>query len=144
MWVCFWTGLIASVFLGVAHEAWIGFLTCGLLIVFILLFSSLTVSVTDDYIEVAFGTGLIRKKINVDDVIECAQVRNRWWYGFGIKAIRKGWLFNVSGLDAVELTMRNGKVYRIGTDQPQILHEFIRDKLSQRMRFASNGKDPST
>ncbi len=40
-----------------------------------------------------------------------------------------GWLYNVSGTDAVELKMKNGKRYRIGTDVPGELAEAIRQAI---------------
>jgi plasmid stabilization system protein ParE len=40
-------------------------------------------------------------------------------YGWGIRLTPSGWMFNVSGLDAVELTLRSGKRFRIGTDDPR-------------------------
>jgi hypothetical protein len=48
-------------------------------------------------------------------------VRNRWWYGFGIRLIPHGSLWIVWGLDAVELNLVTGKVLRIGTDEPGAL-----------------------
>ena len=42
---------------------------------------------------------------------------------------RNGWLFNVSGLQAVEIFLRSGKKYRIGTDEPERLVEAIRANL---------------
>jgi hypothetical protein len=46
-------------------------------------------------------------------------VRNHWWNGFGIR-MRPGFrLYNVAGLDAVELRLKSGDVRRIGTDDPQ-------------------------
>jgi len=41
-----------------------------------------------------------------------------------------GWLYNVSGLDAVEVTTKSGKKYRIGTDVPAELEQAIRSVLS--------------
>jgi hypothetical protein len=35
------------------------------------------------------------------------------------------WIYNVSGFDAVEITMKNGKIYRIGTDEPLKLEQAI-------------------
>jgi hypothetical protein len=58
-------------------------------------------------------------------------VKNQWWWGWGIRLIPGGWLYNVSGLDAVELKMKNGRVYRIGTDEPRKLAEFIQAKLGR-------------
>jgi hypothetical protein len=35
------------------------------------------------------------------------------------------WIYNVSGFDAVEIKLKNGKVYRIGTDEPKKLEQTI-------------------
>ncbi len=87
----------------------------------LVLFHSLTVRVSRDQIALRFGIGLIRKRFAVADVENAAVVRNRWYYGWGIRLTPYGWLYNVSGLDAVEIELRNGRKYRIGTDQPAAL-----------------------
>jgi hypothetical protein len=46
-------------------------------------------------------------------------VRNHWWNGFGIRMTTGFRLYNVSGLDAVELRLRSNETRRIGTDDPQ-------------------------
>ncbi len=84
-------------------------------------FFALTVTVGHDEIRIAFGLGLIRKTISTPDVGEARRVRNHWYYGWGIRKYPGGWLFSVAGLDAVELVLRNGKVYRIGSDEPDRL-----------------------
>jgi hypothetical protein len=104
-----------------------------LVVAALVLFSTLTVKVNDEFIEVRFGAGVIRKKWRLDDVQSCQPVRNRWWYGWGIRWIGHGkWLFNVSGLDAVELSLKDGKIYRVGTDEPRRLCELIQGKLNKR------------
>ena len=47
-------------------------------------------------------------------------MKNHWYYGWGIRIWfwPYMWIYNVSGFDAVEITMRDGKMYRIGTDVP--------------------------
>ena len=72
-----------------------------------------------------FGPGLIHKTFAASDIREARIVRNRWFYGWGIRWTPHGWLFNVSGLDAVEVELRSGRQYRIGTDEPRQLHEAI-------------------
>lgn len=103
-----------------------------ILFVFFILFPSLTVIVDNDYIRIRFGLGPIKKIFKLEDVKSCAVVRNKWWYGWGIRWFPKGLLFNISGLDAVELLMNNGKIYRIGTDEPQKLDAIIQSKLIKR------------
>ena len=91
-----------------------------------LLFHSLNVQVTAEWIVLRFGIGLIRKHFAVSHIEDVQQVQNRWYYGWGIRYTPHGWLFNVAGLDAVEIRLRNGRKYRIGTDEPQELCAAIR------------------
>ena len=107
------------------------FVTTPILAVVMILFGSLTVTVDDAVITLCFGPGLIRKRIKLDTVAGCKPVKNQWWWGWGVQHIPGGWLYNVSGLDAIELKLNNGRVCRIGTDEPQELSEFIQAKLNQ-------------
>lgn len=91
------------------------------LLVALLLFHSLTVTVTNDQVTLSFGIGVIRKTIPCARIRSARIVRNPWYYGWGIHLIPNGWLYNVSGFDAVELTLDNGRIVRIGTDKPQEL-----------------------
>src|SRR6266478_3859818 len=105
-------------------------LPAGVVLLVLFLFGSLTVKVNDESVDIRFGPGLIGKRLRLADVQSCRPVRNSSWCGWGIRWIGRGqWLFNVSGLDAVELSMKNGKRYRIGTDEPQKLCEVIQSKL---------------
>ncbi|HUW58729.1 MAG TPA: hypothetical protein VMZ92_18980 [Planctomycetota bacterium] len=101
----------------------------GLLLVVLVLFGTLTVVVRTDEVEVRFGPGLIRKRWALREFVSVKRVRNRWWYGFGIRWIGTGWLYNVSGLDAVELVRRNGRAVRIGTDEPDALETALREAM---------------
>jgi len=104
--------------------------TAIILFITLLLFFSLTVIVNEEYVLVKFCTGIIRKKFLLKDIESCEVVKNRWWYGFGIRFIAgSGWMFNVSGLDAVELNLKNGKKFRIGTDEPKELARYICNRL---------------
>ena len=89
------------------------------------LFDSLTVRVSHDLVEISFGIGIIRKQFDVGNIRRASVVKNKWYYGWGIRLTPHGWLYNVSGLDAVEILMDNGKQYRIGTDQPNELEHAI-------------------
>jgi len=82
------------------------------------LFHSLTVEVDHREVRCAFGIGLIRRTIPVERIVEARAVRNSWWYGWGIRLTPHGWMFNISGLDAVELEFVDGRRFRIGTADP--------------------------
>jgi hypothetical protein len=93
----------------------------AILLLFMLLLWSLTVEVTSDHLHVRFGVGVIRKTIRIEDILDAQIVRNPWYYGWGIRLTPRGWLYNVSGFDAVELELQNNRRFRIGTDEPQQL-----------------------
>jgi hypothetical protein len=90
-------------------------------------FTTLTTSIDENYLQIKFGYGIFRKKFLLSEIVSTKQVKNHWYYGWGIRLWLwpKMWIFNVSGFDAVELVMKNGKVYRIGTDEPMELESAI-------------------
>ncbi len=90
----------------------------AILAVCLLLFSVLTIKVGSDDVSLRFGIGLIRKKFPVSGIDSLEIVRNPWYYGWGIRKTPDGWLYNVSGLIAIELRMKNGEKFRIGTNDP--------------------------
>jgi len=89
------------------------------------LFASLTVEVDATTVSAWFGPGLIRRTMPLRRVQRVTRVRNRWWYGWGLRLVPGGWLWNVSGLEAVELQLDNGRVWRLGTDDPEGLREAL-------------------
>ena len=93
------------------------------------LFYSLTVVIEEDRIEVRCGIGLIRKRFKLNEIESCQIVKDPWYYGWGIRLTPHGWLYRVSGFNAVEIKFRNGKRFRIGTDVPQKLEEAIRQTI---------------
>ena len=99
------------------------FALASLIIVLIALgiFTRLTVTVDDQMIKVQFGLRIIRKAFRLNEIEVYRVVKNPWYYGWGIRFTPRGWLFNVSGFSAIELQMKNGKTYRIGTDDPDNL-----------------------
>lgn len=80
--------------------------------------SSLTTRVTRETITVAFRWGWPRRVITRSQVERVEVVRNRWWYGWGIRWVPGGTMYNVWGLDAVHLGLIGTRDFRIGTDDP--------------------------
>jgi len=91
----------------------------AVLVVVGVLFSSLRTEVERGRLRVAFGPGWPSREEPLRNVAEVRRVRNPWVYGWGIRLTPHGWLWNVSGLDAVELTRRDGSRFRVGTDDPE-------------------------
>ena len=98
------------------------------LILFILAsFVTLQVIIDGEYLRIKFGFGIFQKKFSLNDIMSVKTVKNHWYYGWGIRIWLwpKMWIYNVSGFDAVEIKLKNGKTYRIGTDEPQKLEQTI-------------------
>jgi hypothetical protein len=98
------------------------------LIIFILAsFGTLQVIIDENFLRIKFGYGIVRTKFPLHKITSAKKVRNRWYYGWGIRVWfwPYMWIYNVSGFDAVEIVMESGKRYRIGTDQPEELEHAI-------------------
>lgn len=96
----------------------------------LILASSITLMATVDenYLRIKFGYGIFRKKFSIKEIASVKTVKNHWYYGWGVKVWfwPYMWIYNVSGFDAVEITMNNGRIYRIGTDEPSELEMAIK------------------
>lgn len=120
-------GLIGTLFTYYAFTAeygtlgWPGFIMTGALGLVTILFSTLTVEIDDQELRFYFGPGFWRKRIPLRDIKHVEVVRNTVYYGWGIRYTFDGWLYNVSGLDAVELYAEGMGTLRIGTDEPHEL-----------------------
>lgn len=111
-------------------ESWVALLVLVLLAIALIAYSSLTVIVTDDTLYVRFGPGLIRRQYSLSEIDSSQQVRNSLFYGWGTRMTPHGWLYNVAGLDAVEVEFNTGKKIRIGTNEPQALNEALQEAVS--------------
>tara|TARA_Y100000310_G_C20013229_1_gene503917 strand:- start:53 stop:487 length:435 start_codon:yes stop_codon:yes gene_type:complete len=90
-------------------------------------FSWLTVTIDKKDLRIKFGYGIFSKRFSLKDIQSAKAVRNHWYYGWGIRIWfwPYMWIYNVSGFDAVEITMRNGKRYRIGSDDVERLVKVV-------------------
>ncbi|MCB1163094.1 hypothetical protein KDL67_10445 [bacterium] len=110
--------LLVFVFADFEPATLIGF---GVMLVLLLLFGTMSVAVSASAITLRFGIGLIHRRFSVREVKRVSPARNHWWQGWGIRRLPRGWMYNVTGLDSVELEMEDGHVYRIGTRRPREL-----------------------
>jgi hypothetical protein len=90
-------------------------------------FGSLQVMIDGEYLRIKFGYGIYQKKFLLNDIMSAQTVNNHWYYGWGIRGWLwpKMWIYNVSGFAAVEIKLKNGQTYRIGTDEPEKLEQAI-------------------
>ena len=100
-------------------SAWVDVaLAVGFAIAF---FPRLTTEVHAGYVQCTFGLGLVRRRVFLRDISVATVVRSSPFYGWGLRWIPNGWLWNVAGLDAVELQLSSGRRFLIGTDEPEKL-----------------------
>ena len=92
---------------------------------FLALFYALTVEIDAIHLTFRFGIGLIRKRVPLTEIVEAQPVRNHGLYGWGIHRTPHGWLYNVSGREALEITLASGQRFRLGTDEPKRLVQAI-------------------
>ena len=103
-----------------------------ILILFLLgSFATLNVKIDNENLKLKFGYGLFRKKFKLKEIDSVESVKNKWYYGWGIRYWLGSniWIYNVSGFGAVEIKMKNGKTSRIGTDEPKDLEYAIKEVI---------------
>lgn len=112
--------IIASMF--IFGPVWVTVIVTGIMILALAIFSTLTVSVQQDTLMIWFGPiRMIKKSWPMSEIASVTTVTNQWYWGWGIRWTPRGTLYNVGGLKAVEVTLVSGRVFRIGTDEPEEL-----------------------
>ena len=125
-------GAAITLTIGALNPAdWISFVITVLLLLTIAGFYKLRIKIDNENLCASLGVGIIRKKVPVAEIATCEPIRIRWWYGWGIHFTPYGLLYNISGWDAVAITLRDGRHFSLGTDDPHGLAVAIR-------RFASS------
>jgi len=92
---------------------------CAILVLVAFLFHSLTIKVTDRTVSWAFGPGVFGKTVSFDDIESVRAVSNSFRHGIGLRITHDGWVYSVSGFKAVELAMKDGTHYRLGTNDQE-------------------------
>jgi hypothetical protein len=96
----------------------------------LLTFYKLTITVDNTHVSFKMGIGLFSKSYKIADLRSCTPVTNSAIYGIGIRMLPGGWLYNVSGLKAIELRFKHKtSVVRIGTNKPDEISEIIQSLI---------------
>jgi len=88
-------------------------------------FISLTIEIDDNCLEIKFWPGILPKRYPLAEIASCRATKTGW--AWGIHWTHQGWLYNVSGFDGVEITTRTGRVYLVGSDEPEKLASALRE-----------------
>jgi hypothetical protein len=100
-----------------------------MLLVCLVLFYRLKITSNDKTLCASVGPGIIRKRVGLAEIVACEPIRIRWWHGWGIHLTPYGWLYNVSGFDAVAIKLRDGGQFALGTNDPHGLTAGIRNAI---------------
>jgi hypothetical protein len=102
----------------------------GVFVVCASMFSSLTIQITGRTLRWHFGPGLFRKEVLLSEIQGAEVTETRLVHGWGIHRTPRGWLYNVSGFQAVAVRLNSGKEFLLGTDEPERLRAAILRTLS--------------
>ena len=92
---------------------------------------SMTIQITTTHIRHWFGLGFWKKESPLADIQDIALSKSAWYSGYGIRFVGKGWLYNVSGFDRIELHMKTNKVIYLGTDDPTTLYNHLSEIIHE-------------
>ncbi len=102
-----------------------------IIVVYLFSFVSLSIVIDAHYFRISMGFGLFRKKFLLREITSVHIAVNPWYYGQGIRKWfwPRMWLYSVRGFKAVEIGLKNGKTYRIGTTEPHMVRQRILQSL---------------
>ncbi len=103
----------------------------GVLVLIVALMYRMQTEVTEASVSVQFGVGLIKRVIPVDSIQSVKVVTNAWYYGWGIRYIPGGRLYNISGTKGIELQLKTGRVARIGSADPVGLARAVEEVITK-------------
>ena len=123
--------LLPVIFLMIANpkETWPSLPVIVMIAAIIWLASTLTIEIKEGFLKFWFGPGIFSKTFDLKEIASCRKTKTHWWYGWGIHLTRKGWLYNVSGFEAVEIKLKTGKTFLLGTNEPEVLEKAIKSNL---------------
>jgi hypothetical protein len=89
------------------------------------------VRVADGRLQLHFGPGWPRKSWPLEDIAAVELTRTTFADGWGVHRTRRGWLYNVSGRDAVALELKDGRTVLVGTDEPRRLRAALQRAIGR-------------
>jgi hypothetical protein len=130
--------LITPIILSMIEEGrlLVAILTIAFFLLFLALFYALTVQVSDGKLKFWFGVGLISKTYSLSEFQSTKEVKDPWYYFWGIKSIPGGWLYAIAPGNALEIVLKNGKIIHLGTNQSK--------KLKQALDAATDFRPPTS
>lgn len=138
-----WT-LVIPVLFGLVILSWKGYgdrpiplpaagVLCAVVFVLMLILGRMVTEVRSDRLVWSFGwLGLPRWQLRFEEIVAVELTRNRVYEGLGIHFTKTGMLYNAHGLDALCLSLRNGRQIRLGTQEGRRLLQALEPRLQRR------------
>lgn len=107
-------------------------LITSLFVIICAMFYKLTIEMHGSALMIIYGIGLIRIKINIDELKHVESIKTPWYYGLGIRITPEGMLYNIKGLKAVKIEYTSkgkNKVVMIGTAEPERLIQALEENF---------------
>lgn len=98
------------------------------------LWSRLTIRVDGHHLRWSFGLGWPSFSVLLGDIATVEVTRTTFLQGWGIRRMRRGWLYNITGSDAVLVRRKDGRQVLLGTDEPRRLSSAIERAVARRDR----------
>lgn len=98
----------------------------------VLIFSSLRVVVTNEMLEISFGPGIVKRRWPIANIEAIEVTRTGVGDGWGIHRRGSRTIYNVSGFDAVSITLTEGRRIVVGTDEARQLKHAIEGARAKR------------
>lgn len=83
------------------------------------LFSSLTIRITQTYVAWWFGIPEIGRRVALSEIASVRAIKTNVFEGWGIHLTWHGWVWNIAGFNAVQIVLRSGTRFAVGTPDPQ-------------------------
>jgi hypothetical protein len=95
-------------------------------------FGQLTVRDETEHLLIQFGPlPLFRRRLSYKEIEDAQRARTAILDGWGIHlSPRGGWTWNLWGFDCVDVALRGGRSIHIGTDDPDGLASFLRQRIT--------------
>jgi hypothetical protein len=91
----------------------------------LVMFSALTVEISEEKLKFWFGIGVVRKAIALSEIQSAEVVKNPWYFFWGIKLIPGGWFYAIAPGTAVQIELKDSRIIQLGTDQSEKLYQAI-------------------
>jgi hypothetical protein len=105
---------------------------CALILYMVASLTTLTIEVDDAdlFLSFGFGSGFLRRRVPLAEIMHIERLDMPWWAGIGVKReVNVGYItYVVIPGPVLELTMKNSASIRFSTDEPDVLLAILKPR----------------